>query len=55
MLLLASDFHVREIKMVAGGSSIVINDHGITISTGGKIIFKADNIYFRESKELKLK
>ena len=26
---------------MAGGSQIIINDHGITIKTGGKIVYQA--------------
>ena len=29
---------------MAGGSQIIINDHGITIKTGGKIVYQAGNI-----------
>ena len=35
---------------MAGGSQIIINDQGITIKTGGKVIFKQGNINLKVVK-----
>ena len=40
---------------MAGGSQILIDDQGITISTGGKLYIKQGNINLRAEDVLKLK
>lgn len=42
----------REIKM-AGGSQILINDQGITISTGGQILYQAGQHVFKEGAKVR--
>ena len=37
---------------MAGGSRIVINDQGVTISTGGKVIFKASQHNFESGESV---
>ena len=38
---------------MAGGSQIIINDHGITIKTGGKVIFQAGQHKFESGEKIK--
>ena len=38
---------------MAGGSRIVINDQGITISTGGKILYQAGQHKFESGQQVK--
>lgn len=40
---------------MAGGSRIVINDQGITISTGGKILYKAGQHKFESGEKVGVK
>ena len=36
---------------MAGGSQIIINDHGITIKTGGKIVYQAGQHKFESGEK----
>ena len=38
---------------MAGGSQIIINDHGITIKTGGKIVYQAGQHKFESGTKNK--
>ena len=38
---------------MAGGSQIIINDHGITIKTGGKIVYQAGQHKFESGTKIK--
>ena len=38
---------------MAGGSRILINDQGITISTGGKILYQAGQHKFEGGQQVK--
>ena len=38
---------------MAGGSQIIINDQGITIKTGGKVIFQAGQHKFESGEKIK--
>ena len=40
---------------MAGGSQILIDDQGITISTGGKIVYQAGQHKFEGGRRVKLK
>ena len=43
-----SEFIFLKIEVeMAGGSQIIINDHGITIKTGGKIVYKEGQKKFK--------
>lgn len=42
--------NIREIVKMAGGSQIIIDDNGITISTGGKILYQAGQHKFEKGK-----
>ena len=49
-----SEFIFLKIEVeMAGGSQIIINDHGITIKTGGKIVYQAGQHKFESGTKIK--